>query len=82
MIFKKLSLIKERGFYATRVKIQPSEVLKQELFRMMKARMEGGSDPLDTFVQLSSRYLLQMGIEKEGGGVFREGLLPEGWQEA
>src|SRR3989338_837621 len=48
-----------------RVKIPPSEALKQEISRLLEVGLAGVSNPLDTFVRLSSGYMLQMGMERE-----------------
>lgn len=39
-----------------KVKIPPSEVIKQELFRLQEVGLEEVGNPLDTFVRLSSRW--------------------------
>lgn len=41
------------------VKIPPCEVLRQEIFRLLGEGLEAVNNPLDTFISLAVRLMLQ-----------------------
>lgn len=47
------------------VKIPPSELIRQEIFKMMNQGLETVSHPLDTLVHLGARLILQVSLERE-----------------
>ena len=56
---------KERRSYTIGVKIPPGKVLRQEIFWLIGDELEAVGHPLDTFVNLAARPMLQVGMERE-----------------
>lgn len=48
-----------------RVKIPPSEVIRQEIFGLLEQGLQTVGHPLEVFVNLAARLMLQVGLEKE-----------------
>lgn len=69
-----------------REKIPPSEVIRQEIFGLLEQGLETVGHPLEVFVNLAARWMLQVGLEREvleflGRAYYqRQARSREGWR--
>ena len=54
----------ERRFFYAVIKIPPSQRIKQEVEEALQGQ-ESAGHPLDNFVKLGARYMLQVALEEE-----------------